>query len=421
MLATLHHLLLCQWSWFLFYSSWSWSLFFFVLLIVVVTFSCVHDHGPSIIYLDRGHFFFGCSWLWLSSFLVFLIMVIVVFVLIRVVAFFCVPCGDCHLFLCSKYGHHFFHPNHSCCFLCFWLWLLPFLVLLKLLSTNVIIFFVLLQLSLIIVIVCSCAHEVVDHCRSFLLCSCSCYWSSSLHFHVFLQLLLIMVVAFFILLIIFVTFFILIMVVTIFCALVVVVVNHVYCCILLFTPFSFLCVPNCGHHVFLQSYCWSWLLFSLVDHGCHLFCVFYHIILLLQLLLIMIVAFSCVVGHVLHFDHVCCFFWCTPSFHVFNFNHHLLLCFSLFLFHVLVFVTFFYVLTIIMVVVVFSCAFDCVHCLFLQTPPFVFLIMFLAFFCAHPRLVFLIMFIAFSCAPSPPLCSWSRLSPFLVHTLLLCS
>ncbi len=195
-------------------------------------------------------------------------------------------------------------------FLCFWLWLLPFLMLLKLLSINVIFFFVLLQLLLIIVIVCSCAHEVVDHCRSFLLCSCSCYWSSSLHFHVFLQLLLIMVVAFFMLLIIFVTFFILIMVVTIFCALVVVVVNHVYCCILLFTPFSLLCVPNCGHHVFLQSYCWSWLLFSLVvDHGCHFFCVFDHIILLLQLLLIMIVAFSCVVGHVLHFDRVCCFFF----------------------------------------------------------------------------------------------------------------
>jgi hypothetical protein len=183
-------------------------------------------------------------------------------------------------------------------------------------------------------------------------------------------------------LIIFVIFFILIMVVTIFCDLivVVVVVNHVYCCILLFTPFPLPCVPDYGHHIFLRSYCWSWL---------SPFCVSYHIILLLQLLLIMIVAFSCVVGHVLHFDHVCCFHLCTPSFRVLNFNHHLLLCSSLWLFHVFVPVTFFYVLIMIMVVVVFSCAFDCIRCIFLQTPSFVFLIMFVAFFCAHTPLCYL--------------------------------
>jgi hypothetical protein len=71
-----------------------------MLLIVVVTFSCVHDHGPCIIRLDHGNCFF------------FMLLIVVV-------TFFCVPYGDCHLFLCSEYGHHFFRLDHSCFFVCF--------------------------------------------------------------------------------------------------------------------------------------------------------------------------------------------------------------------------------------------------------------------------------------------------------------
>jgi hypothetical protein len=86
-------------------------------------------------------------------------MIIVFSVLIMVVAFFCVPCGDYHLFLCSKYGHHFFNPNHSCCFF--------FVLLIVIVAFS--------YAPKVIVDQCYfffCALAIViDHCHCLLLCS----------------------------------------------------------------------------------------------------------------------------------------------------------------------------------------------------------------------------------------------------------